>query len=246
MNERVLPGAEPFSFDGGPTGLLLLHGFTGSPISLRGWGEAMAARGHTVLGPRLPGHGTTWQDLAGRRFEEWVDEADRALTAIRVGCERVVVGSLSFGGALALDLAARRPDEVQGLALVNPYIRDRRHALLPVAKMLLRSVPGTGNDIKKPGPNEHSYNRIPLQALSQAGLLMARAREALPSIRQPTIVFHSRVDHVIPRDNGRLVLDGLGSERKELVPLPNSYHVATMDHDADKIAERTHAFIGSL
>jgi carboxylesterase len=246
MNERIIPGAEPFSFDGGPTGVLLLHGFTGNPISMRGWGEALAERGYAVLCPRLPGHGTSWQDLARRRGDEWTDEVDRALTTLRSSCDQVVVGALSFGGALALDLVARRGDEVRGLVLVNPYLRDRRHALLPVARMVMRSVPGTGNDIKRPGPDEMSYQRIPLHALGAASRLMKVARDALPSIRQPLLVLHSPEDHVIPRDNGPLVIELAGSERKELVPLTNSYHVATMDNDAGLIVEKTDAFIRSL
>lgn len=246
MIERVIPGAEPFSFDGGPTGVLLLHGFTGNPISMRAWGEALGARGYGVLCPRLPGHGTTWQDLARRQAGEWTDEVDRALTTLRSSCDDVIVGGLSFGSALAIDLAARRPGEIRGLALVNPYIRDRRHALLPAARLVLRSVPGTGNDIKKPGPDEMSYQRIPLHALGEAGRLMKAAREALPSIRHPVVVFHSTQDHVIPRDNGPLVLELLGSDRKELIPLANSYHVATMDHDAEVIVEKTDAFARSV
>lgn len=243
MSYPVVSGCEPFSHGGGPTGILMIHGFTGNPVSLREWGDDLAKRGFAVDCPRLPGHGTAWEDLATRTADEWVAEVDGGLVRLRDRCDTVVVASLSFGGALALDLAARRPDEVRGLVLVNPYIRDRRHGLLPLASRLMRSVPGTGNDISKPGPNELSYERVPLRALVQAGLVMKRARAALPEIRQPVLVFHSAADHVIPRDNSPYVLRHVGSRDKELVPLPNSFHVATMDNDAETIFERTAAFV---
>ena len=60
----VLPGAEPFLHDGSDEiGMLLCHGFTGSPQSLRPWGEHLAAEGLTVRCPRLPGHGTDWREM---------------------------------------------------------------------------------------------------------------------------------------------------------------------------------------
>ena len=104
----VLPGAEPFAADGGPVGVVLSHGFTGSPQSLRPWAEHLAAAGFTVRLPRLPGHGTRWQDLNATRWPDWYGEIERAFDALRGRCDQVFAGGLSMGGTLVLRLAEQR------------------------------------------------------------------------------------------------------------------------------------------
>src|SRR3712207_6381224 len=101
----LFPGAEPFAAEGGSVGVLLCHGFTGSPRSMRPWGEYLGAAGLTVALPRLPGHGTTWQELGRTRWEDWYAEVDRELADLRRRCASVFVMGLSMGGTLALRLA---------------------------------------------------------------------------------------------------------------------------------------------
>ncbi|MGH2829570.1 MAG: alpha/beta hydrolase, partial [Actinomycetota bacterium] len=79
MSPSLMPGAEPFAFDGGTTGVLLVHGYTGTPQGLREWGEYLAAQGHTVLCPRLPGHGTQPKDLHAVGWRDFIAEEERAL-----------------------------------------------------------------------------------------------------------------------------------------------------------------------
>ena len=107
----VMPGAEPYSHDGGPVGVLLCHGFTGSPQSLRPWAEYLADAGLSVSLPRLPGHGTTWQEMARTRWEDWYAEVDRGFEDLAKRASEVFVMGLSLGACLALRLAEvhRRP-----------------------------------------------------------------------------------------------------------------------------------------
>ena len=84
----VMPGAEAYAREGGPTGVLLCHGFTGSPQSLRPWAEYLAKAGLSVSLPRLPGHGTTWQEMARTRWEDWFAEVDRAFDELQAGLTR--------------------------------------------------------------------------------------------------------------------------------------------------------------
>jgi len=242
----VREGAEPFSLGGGHVGVLMIHGFTGSPASMRPIGEWLAANGVAVEGVRLPGHGTNTDDLRTRRWAEWMGEAERGLDDIRARCRTVVVFAQSMGGSIALLLASSRPQEVDGLALANPYVFDARLLVAPVGRLVLRDKKGVANDIAKPGQEENGDDRMPLQAVVEMAALLRRARRALPSLRQPIVVFKSATDHVIPRSNAAKVLERIGSERTELVPCPRSYHVVTLDHDAPLVRERILSFAREL
>jgi len=246
MNVRVVPGAEPFTLDGGPTGILLLHGFTGNPASMRPMGEWLAKQGHTVVCPRYPGHGTSWKDLGETRWQQWVEEAEEALATIRGRCSTVVAAGLSMGGGMALHLAATHPGDIDGVVVVNAYLRDRRHAAVPAARLFLRTYPGVGNDIKKPGQDELPYDKVPLSGILQLARFLKVVRGEIPSVRQPLLVFNSPEDHVVPKGTARYLMGAAGSERKELVELPHSYHVATLDNDAETISRRTHELVESL
>src|SRR4051794_37186864 len=160
----LLPGAEPFEADGGPLGMLLCHGFTGTPQSMRPWAEHAAAAGLTVRLPRLPGHGTRWQDLAMTHWQDWYAAVDRAFDDLRARCDAVVVCGLSMGGALALRLAEEHGEDVAGLVLVNPSVLSLRRSLraLPLLRLVLPSVSGVGSDIAQPGATELAYDRAPL------------------------------------------------------------------------------------
>jgi len=231
---------------GGPAGALLLHGFTGSPASLRPLGEFLAASGVAVVCPLLPGHGTPhWIDLASATAHAWTQTADGGLDAL-AGCDPVAVVGLSMGAALAIELAARRPDRVHGVVLVNPYVRDPRLGGAGVVRLIVPSVKGIGNDIKKPGQDEIGNDRIPVRTLAQVHRLLRLTAEALPRIEAPLLLMASTEDHTVGDKNPPVVMQRIGSRQKELVPLTNSYHVATLDYDADVINQRTLAFIRSL
>jgi carboxylesterase len=246
MNGSPERSRQAFSFDGGPAGILMLHGLTGNPASLRQIGEWLAARGHAVAAPLLPGHGTVWRDLGSVRWQDWEREAEGALTELSSRTAGVVAFGLSFGAAIALHLAARRPEETRGVVVVNAYVRDRRIVLTPVIWPVLRSVKGIGNDIRKPGADELPYERIPVRALGQMARFLRVVARELPSVRQPVLAFNAPQDHVVPRGTVEWLLGRVGSERTDLVELPNSYHVATIDHDAELIFERTHEFAESV
>lgn len=233
----IMPGAEPFQHEGGPVGVLLCHGFTGSPQSLRPWGDHLAARGYSVACPRLPGHGTTWQDMNGTRWPDWYGEVDRALTTLRAGCDEVFVGGLSMGGTLAIRLAEQHGAAVAGLILVNPSLATERWDVkaLPVLSKILGSRPGVANDIKKPGAREVAYDRLPLKAALSLQQFWAATRADLAKVDQPILTFRSREDHVVEPLSGRLLLEGVTSSDVQERLLEDSYHVATLDNDAPAI-----------
>ena len=245
MRTRITPGAEEFRFDAGPSGALLIHGFTGCPASMRPLGEWLADHGVSSSGPRMPGHGTTWQDLDGTTWKDWEREVERALADLRTRCQDVVVVGLSMGGAMAIHIAANHAKELRGIAVINGLVRRPELALVPIIRLFTRSVKGVGNDIKKQGQDEIVYDRVPLRAVVQMGKLIRTADAELPSLTLPLLVFSSPEDHTVKPENSRRILERAGSSEKELVTLSNSYHVATLDHDAPMIFERILEFVGS-
>lgn len=245
----VLPGAEPFSHDvagpGGETGVLLSHGFTGSPQSMRPWAEHLAAEGFTVRLPRLPGHGTSWQELNRTRFEDWYATIEQVFDELRQRCSTVVVGGLSMGGTLVTKLAEDRGAEVAGVMVVNPAFRfdDWRLVALPALKWVLPATPAIGNDIRKAGVEELAYAKTPLKALHSLVKACEVVVHDLPSVTQPLLLMRSAEDHVVPASSSALMLSRVSSKDVTEVVLENSYHVATLDNDAPQIFEMSAKFV---
>ncbi|OIJ97118.1 alpha/beta hydrolase [Streptomyces colonosanans] len=244
----VLPGAEPYRHEGGEIGVLLCHGFTGSPQSLRPWAEYLAKHGLTVSLPLLPGHGTRWEDMQITGWQDWYAEVDRELRALRDRCAQVFVFGLSMGGALALRLAAKHGEAVNGLVVVNPgnKVHGVAARALPVARHFVRSVKGIVSDIAKEDSEEVGYDRIPLHAAHSLRNFFQLVDGDLPQVTQPLLLLHSPQDHVVPPADSARVLSRVSSTDVTEILLEQSYHVATLDHDADRIFDESYAFIGRL
>ncbi|PBC64502.1 esterase [Streptomyces sp. Tue6028] len=244
----VLPGAEPFRREGGEVGVLLCHGFTGSPQSLRPWAEFLAERGLTVALPLLPGHGTRWEDMQLTGWQDWYAEVDRELRALKDRCDQVFVLGLSMGGTLALRLAAKHGDDVTGVVVVNPA--NKVHGLaahaLPVLRHLVPTVKGITSDIAKEGAQEVGYDRVPLHSAHSMRNFYRQVDGELPQVTQPLLLLHSPQDHVVPPADSARVLSRVSSTDVTEILLEQSYHVATLDHDADRIFEESYAFIARL
>lgn len=240
--------ARPELTGGRRVGVLLSHGFTGSPASMTPWGEYLAERGYAVEVPRLPGHGTTWQEMNTTTWAHWYDEVSRSFERLATENDAVVVGGLSMGGALVLRLAADHPERVAGVMLVNPAVATKRLdvKLLPVLKHLVPSFPGLANDIKRAGVEEHGYTRTPLKAIHSLIRSWPALVTDLPRITAPLIYFRSSEDHVVDEASQPLITGAVSSRDVTVVPLENSYHVATLDHDAPTIFERSADFIARV
>jgi carboxylesterase len=241
----ILTGAEPFRHHGSDIGVLLCHGFTGTPQSLRPWGEYLAERGYTVHVPLLPGHGTTWQDMNGTRWQDWYACVDKAFRELHETCERVVVGGLSMGGALSLQLAQEHGPRISGLVLVNPAVKfeDPRTRLLPVLKHVVGSLEAIGNDVKKHDVTELAYTRTPLKAAHSQLVAWQSVIRDLPEVTQPVLLLRSTQDHVVPASSSALILSRISSRDVTEILLEDSYHVATIDNDAPRIFDESAKFI---
>ena len=245
---QVVEGAQAWSHDGGEVGVLVLHGFTGNPVSMRPLAQAMADAGHSVELPRLPGHGTTWQDCNTTTWRDWAREAVAGFERLRSRTRAQVVTGLSMGAALALWLAQTRGDDLAGAAVVNPSIWSGNKQLkaVPVLKWVVPSLPGLGNDIALAGADEKPYARNPLKALASVVDLQRTVRRGLGAIDIPLLVLTSRQDHVVEPENSSRVMHGVSSTDKRQVWLERSYHVATLDHDAALIQSEVADFVARV
>lgn len=240
--------ARPELTGGRRVGVLVQHGFTGNPASMRPWAEDLAARGYAVEMPLLPGHGTRWQDLNKVTWADWVATVEDAYDRLRAENDAVVAVGLSMGGALCLRLAADRGEDLAGVVVVNAAVDTLRKdvRLLPVLKHLVPSFPGIANDIKKPGADEHGYPMTPLKAAASMFSGYAALRRDLPKVTVPVLFFRSAEDHVVDISSSRAINAGLSSKDFEERVLDNSYHVATLDHDAPRIFAESAEFIGRV
>lgn len=249
LDQPFSAAADPDRLGGRSVGVLLVHGFTGTPHSMRAWAEHMHAEGYAVSTPRLPGHGTTWRDCNRHQYEDWYAEAERAFEKLRSECDRVFVFGMSMGGCLALNLALEHGRDVAGMVVVNPAVNSERKDvkyLLPVLRHVVPAFPAIGNDIRKPGVAERAYPKTPVKAAASMFDAFARIRERLPEVTQPLLVFRSRVDHVVDPSSARIILGTVSSRDLEERVLEDSFHVATLDHDAPEIFSGSVDFVRRL
>ena len=240
----LMEDAEPFFSDGGDVGVLLSHGFSGSPRSIKPWGRYLAEAGYTVSVPRLPGHGTSWQEMNKTRWEDWYGEVEREYRRLQKSCSAVFVMGLSMGGSLALRLAEKYPD-IAGLVVVNPAVHSERpdRFLLPYIRHVVPAFPGITNDINKPGMDEGGYTKLPLQAAYSLTQMWDVVKRDIGKVTQPLLVMRSTEDHVVEPSNSQWILDNVASDDLTFIELRNSFHVATLDYDAEVIFAESVAFM---
>jgi carboxylesterase len=242
----LLPGCEPWSSPGGgPHGALVLHGFTGSPVSMRPLAEALAEAGFAVELPRLPGHGTSVEDMVETGWDDWLAEAERALEAVqaRTPDGRVVVVGLSMGGALTAALAQGHP-ELAGIVVINAPVAAPAELAAAVEEMLaggMEVMDSIGGDIADPDADEASYDGTPLRPLLTMIVAGEDVRARLPEIQVPTLIITSRQDHVVNPEDSDVLAEAI-SGPVERIWLEKSFHVATLDYDRAEVESATVAF----
>ncbi len=242
---EIMPGAEPLSVTGNDVGVLVLHGFTGNPGTMRPLAEALVDAGFTVEMPRLPGHGTTIEDMMTTTWADWSGAAAAAYADLARRSRTVVVVGLSMGGTLTAWLAARHP-EVAGIVCINPAIAAREPEVKEMVTLMLGAgetvSPGIGSDIADPEAHESAYEGTPLACALSLFEALDELQPLLPAITCPVLLLTSTDDHVVePASSDHLAASVSGPV--ERVTLERSYHVATLDYDKELIAERSIGFI---
>ncbi|MCS7282616.1 MAG: alpha/beta fold hydrolase [Anaerolineae bacterium] len=237
----------PFLLEGGPVGVLLIHGFTGSPPEMRLVGDYLHARGMTVYAPLLPGHGTTVEEMNRCRWTDWAQHVERAFADLRARCRTVFVGGLSMGSLLTLYLAARHPD-LPGAVLYSPatLVADRLIYLTPIAKHFISRRPKSPEkDLADPQADLRiwSYEEYPVRAAHELLKLIYHVRRRLSRVTCPLLIFYGTRDRAIHPRSAFYTYERVRSTEKELVVLHNSGHCLTVDAEWVTVAEKTWAFL---
>ena len=257
MNEHIEAAAversdlkldlNPFFFPGNKIGVLLIHGFTGSPPEMRGMGEYLATQGLTVLGVRLAGHGTTPEDLACTSWHDWVASCEDGLRQLRTRCETVFVGGLSMGGVLTLHLAAHHPIAGAIVMAAPIYLTgDWRIIFVPVLQHIIRwYVPKGAPDARELLVSQRiwSYDRIPGRAIGHLFTLMKQTRRLLPRITVPILIMQGLHDRTVPVDCAQEIYERVGSRDKQLLWFPESGHILPQDVEREAVWQRAYEFI---
>jgi carboxylesterase len=244
-----IPGAEPIALDGGPRGVLILHGFGDTPQSVAGLASACHANGWTVRAPTLRGHGSTLLAFTKSRADEWLDDARNALKQLRSRCSAVAIIGQSMGGAVATILAAE--ERIDALVLLVPFCAmsprgqaiARFHTVVTLFKPHLRSR--SDSSILDPGARRNALGRgITTPRLVHELLrIVRRAQKSAGRVRAPTLVVHSRRDPRIPESDANNAFKRLGSPEKRLEWVERSGHVISVDYDRDWVAKTAVSWI---
>ncbi len=247
MTQHAHLDPSPFFLAGGPVGVLLIHGFTGAPPEMRLIGDYLYARGLTVAGPLLPGHGTTVTEMNRCRWTDWTGHAEQALADLQTRCQKVFVGGLSMGSLLTLYLAAHHPELAGAIAYAPAtWPAERLIYLTPIIKYFTPVRPKSGeSDLVDPQAHLRlwHYDHDPVFAAHELLKLIWRVRRLLPRVTCPVLIIHSTGDRAIHPESARRTFQRVGSADKELVTIEESGHCITVDRQWETVAARTYQFI---
>jgi carboxylesterase len=242
----IIPNAEPFFFPGNHIGCLLIHGYTGAPKEMRWMGEYLGNLGYTVLGVRLAGHATQPEDMSRMRWQDWVTSVEDGYYMLKGWVDQVFVVGLSMGGILSLLFASQHP--VSGVvAMSTPYALpdDPRLPFIRIISVFIPNVKQGPSDWQNPeAAKDHvCYPYFPTRAVIQLRDLLSEMRSALPMVRVPVLLIHSKQDTGVVPHNAEQILAALGSQDKQLFWVENSGHVIPREPDRYLAFKTTNEFI---
>jgi len=230
-----------------PEAVLLLHGLTGVPNELHVLGGAIAADGFAVHIPLLPGRGTVPADMDRLSWNDWMASAVAAYDALAAEHDAVIVGGLSAGGTMALDLALRRPVRALLLYAAAIFVSHRAAYLAPYGWRVVRRWRSPGarkGDDAPPDERLATYDPTPVRAVAELVRGMRLVRPRLGEIAVPALVMHAQGDRWVPVTSAREIAARLGGP-VELDILPGDGHAITAGADRDIVATRTRAFLAA-
>jgi len=243
---NIIPGAEPFFFEGGLTGCLLIHGFSGTPREMLGLGKSLAAANYTVSAPLIAGHGTSPEDFAKTTWPDWVASVQSALDDLRGKTRQIFLIGLSAGGVIGLHLAATNP--VTGLVCMSVpmYFNHPLLRFIPLLKLFVKYHRETSeSDLADPSALSEiiTYKRRPLSCVESLMKLQEVVRQELKQIKTPTLIMQGDRDRAIPPESADYIYEHLGSSDKTILHFPNSGHGIQVDAQKETVWAEIKRFI---
>ena len=234
-DQQKLKRARPFYYKRGKIGLLLVHGFTGTPYIFYELGQALASQGYTVSAPLLAGHGLKPTNLEQTTWDDWYVSVEAAYRKMTKDCDQIFIVGASVGGALACYLVAKQKlPALKGLILIGVprwlyrqwlimigtpiYVILRiRYFTKPFSKQLNETVIFGG-------PN-FSYLKIPIKSVVELMRGLAGLDgQLLRKIKVPTLIIQSSRDGLVKPQSGTFLFKSLGTDEKELVWITEQHH----------------------
>ncbi len=242
----IIPEAEPFYFPGNLVGCLLVHGLTGTPKEMRWFGEYLGGQGYSVLAIRLAGHATKVDDLQRMQWQDWLASVEDGYDLLKGCADRVFLIGLSLGGILALLFAARHG--VTGVVSMSaPYDLPNypRLKFIRILAPFITKVNKGMSDWQNPeaAKDNIEYPHNPTRAVIQLRNLLAEMRLALPAVKAPALIIHSRKDSSVPASDAEKIYSAIGSQDRQLVWVENSGHNIPREPDRQLVFLKTHEFI---
>lgn len=237
MNHEL---AKEFYYKGNNTGVLLIHGFTGTPSEMRYLGEFLRDKGYTVKGILLKGHGTTPEDMKKYSYRDWIRGAVEGYKSLKQECDEVFAVGLSMGGLLSLYLA--RNYDIKGAAALSAPIRI--HGSAAAAAFIERNF--KTYILRKPEKrdiNVISYDKSPLISVQNLFKLIRYVKANLKYIEKPVLVMQSYGDRTVSPLSANIIYNNIGSRDKSIIYLHKSGHVITCDNEKEQVFREVYNFI---
>ncbi|HWR37910.1 MAG TPA: alpha/beta fold hydrolase [Patescibacteria group bacterium] len=238
-------GAETFFLPGSrPDGVLLVHGFTGSPSEMRLIGEYLNRAGYPVLAPRLAGHGTTVEEMARTDWRHWYASVVDGYRVLSGHCRQIHLVGLSMGGLLALKLGRELPVSRVACLSAPVYINDSRLRFLPFYRLFRSYAPKRRRVLPGVDPRYLvHYDRTPLRCVASLLDLIRDVTRLLPKFSAPLLVVQSQGEHTVKPESAQYIYDQAGSQEKELCWLQKSGHLITLDTERETVFTRVLEFL---
>jgi carboxylesterase len=259
VNTQTIPTTEPFFLPGGRTGVLLIHGFTGAPKEMRWMGDYLNEQGYTCLGIRLAGHATDPEDMIRSRWTDWTASVEDGYNLLRDSTDRIFLAGLSMGGVLSLLMSAR-------LAMCGWRGGDV-HAVFPARGLFARVILcGSSSHLcvrqicpkiqrrtrrnwfdKEAFKSHVSYPANPVRSIAELKLLTLEMQKALPDVRTPVLLIHSKNDKYVPPESLERIYAALvNASDKTKAYVTESGHVVTRDAARHQVFELARDFINNV